>query len=63
MEDGQTPGTLLNKINNESSAGANITNMQQKGGSNENNPSKNNVTSPNGGINVETGASASTITE
>ena len=43
-EDGQTPGTLLNEINNESSAGANITNNQQDGGGNGNNPSTLNET-------------------
>ena len=31
-EDGQTPGTFLNEINNESSAGGNITKNQQGGG-------------------------------
>ena len=31
-ENGQTPGTLLNKINNQESSGANIINMHQGGG-------------------------------
>ena len=59
---------MLNKINNESSAGAseinnefsagaNITNNQQGGGGNVNNPSIPNERGLNGGINVATGAS------
>ena len=70
--DVQTPGTLLNeinnessasanKINNESSAGSNIKNNHQGGGYNVNYPSTPNATGPNRGSNVATGASASTI--
>ena len=62
-EDGQTPGTLLNEINNESPEGANKTNNPQGGGYNGNKPSTPNATEPNGGSNVATDASASTIAE
>ena len=52
---------MLNEINNESSAGKNIINIQKGGRDNGNNPSTPYSTGPNGGSNVSTGASASTI--
>ena len=72
VEDGQTTGMFLNEINSESSAGtkkkesslgANITNNQQVGGDNRDNPSTPNVTGHNGRSNISTGASARTIAE
>ena len=56
-EDGQKPGTFLKKINNELSARENITNNEQGGVYNVNNPSTSNATVPNGGSNIATGSS------
>ena len=44
----------------ESSAGENITNLQQGEGDNSNNPSTHNTTSTNEGSNIDTGASTIT---